>query len=54
MFEAKLKIPQTDQMETEVSIAVFVVAYVRKFVRAFRAGLSTPQQASSESVDLTC
>ena len=38
-------------METEVGIAVFVVVYVRKFIRAFRAGLSTPHQVSPESVD---
>jgi hypothetical protein len=51
MFEAKLQIRQTDQMETEVGIAVFVVVYGR--VREFRAGLSTPQQVPPESV-LAC
>ena len=51
MFEAKLKIRQTDQMETEVGIAVLVVVYMRKIVPAFRADLSTPQQVSPESVD---
>ena len=49
MFEAKLKIRQTDQMETEVGIAVLVVVYMRKIVPAFRADLSTPQQVSPES-----
>jgi len=43
MFEAKLKIRQTDPMETEVGIAVFVVVYGRKFVRAFR-GIQHPSK----------
>jgi hypothetical protein len=50
MFEAKLKIRQTEQMETKKDRGL--CGRLRaKVVPAFWAGLSTPQQVSPESVD---
>ena len=54
MFEAKLKIRQTDQMETEVGIAGFCGRLRAKVCPGVPGGIATPQEVSLESVDLAC